>query len=90
MALRLGWTDCHTVSYFRVFKCLPFHYFWPTAMTRGSVTNFDMLFLVMGLISLVDEIKFILISSSHFLHKLYADERTCCVQIVDNEAKYAK
>ena len=26
MTTRLGWTDCHTVlSYFRFFKCLPFH-----------------------------------------------------------------
>ena len=35
---------------------------WPTALKRGCSTNFDMLFLVMGLISLVDEIQF---SSRH-------------------------
>ena len=33
--------------------------------SSGKFTNFDMLFLVMGFISLVDEIKFMLISSSH-------------------------
>ena len=29
---------------------------WPTALKLGCVTNFDMLFLVMGFISLVDAI----------------------------------
>ena len=29
---------------------------WPTALKLGCITNFDMLFLVMGFISLVDEI----------------------------------
>ena len=38
---------------------------WPTALKLGSITNFDMLFLVMGFISLVDEIQFMLISSRH-------------------------
>ena len=38
---------------------------WPTALKLGCITNFDMLFLVMGFISLVDEIQFILISSRH-------------------------
>ena len=38
---------------------------WPTALKLGSRTNFDMLFLVMGFISLVDEIQFMLISSCH-------------------------
>ena len=36
-----------------------------TALKLGSVTNFDMLFLVMGFISLIDEIQFMLISSCH-------------------------
>ena len=67
MAVRLGWTDYHTfVSYFGVF--LNVYYFvcvWPTALKLGCITNFDMLFLVMGFISLVDEIQFILISSHH-------------------------
>ena len=36
---------------------------WPTALKLGCVTNFDMLFLVMGFISLVDGIQFLLISS---------------------------
>ena len=38
---------------------------WPTALKLGCITNFDMLFLVMGFISLVDEIQFMLISSHH-------------------------
>ena len=38
---------------------------WPTALKLGSVTNFDTLFLVIGFISLVDEIQFMLISSRH-------------------------
>ena len=38
---------------------------WRTALKLGCVTNFDMLFLVMGFISLVDEIQFMLISSHH-------------------------
>ena len=38
---------------------------WPTALKLGCVTNFDMLFLVTWFISLVDELKFMLISSRH-------------------------
>ena len=39
---------------------------WPTALKLGCVTvNLDMLFLMMGFISLVDEIPFMLISSRH-------------------------
>ena len=38
---------------------------WPTALKLGCLTNFDMLFLVIGFISLVDEIQFMLISSCH-------------------------
>ena len=38
---------------------------WPTALKLGYVTNLDMLFLVMGFISLADEIQFMLISSHH-------------------------
>ena len=30
--------------------------FWPTALKLGCITNFDMLSLVMGFISLVNEI----------------------------------
>ena len=36
---------------------------WPTALKLGYITNFDMLVLVKGFISLVDEIQFMLISS---------------------------
>ena len=42
---------------------------WPTALKPDCVTNFDMLFLVMGFISLVDEIQFMLISSRHICMK---------------------
>ena len=54
------------VSYFRVFQmsAIP-RVFWPTALKLGWITNFDMLFLVMEFISLVDEIQFMLISSRH-------------------------
>ena len=37
----------------------------PTALKLGCITNFDMLFLVMGFIALVDEIQFMLFSSHH-------------------------
>ena len=39
---------------------------WPTALKLGCLTNFDTLFLMMGFNSLVDKIKFMLISSRHF------------------------
>ena len=58
MAVRLGWTDCHTfVSYFSGFSsvchspCV-----WPTARKLGCITYFNMLLLVMGFISSVHEI----------------------------------
>ena len=35
--------------------------FWPTLLKLGRITNLDMLFLVMGFFSLVDEIQFMLI-----------------------------
>ena len=38
---------------------------WPTALKLSCVTNFDMFFLMMWFISLVDEIQFMLISSFH-------------------------
>ena len=38
---------------------------WPTVLKLGCVTNFSTLFLVMGFISLIDEIQFMLISSRH-------------------------
>ena len=31
-------------------------YVWPTALQLGCITNFDMLFLVMRIISLIEEI----------------------------------
>ena len=40
---------------------------WPTALKLGCITNFATLFLVMGFISLVDEIQFMLISSRHIV-----------------------
>ena len=54
MAVRLGWTDCHTIfSYFRGFFKI-FAVPRPTALKIGCSTNLD---VVMGFISLVDEIK---------------------------------
>ena len=38
----------------------------PIFLKLGWITNFDMLFLVMGFISLDDETKVMLISSHHF------------------------
>ena len=39
----------HTfVSYFQVFEMSTISRVWPTALKLGCVTNFDMLFLVMG------------------------------------------
>ena len=35
--------------------------FWPTALKLGCIANFDMLSLVMGFISLVNEIQLMLI-----------------------------
>ena len=43
--------------------------FWPTALKLGCITNFDMLSLVMGFISLVNEIQFMLISSRHISNR---------------------
>ena len=40
-----------------------------TALKLGCITNFDILFLVVGFISLVDEIRFMLISSRHICIK---------------------
>ena len=60
--------DYHTsVSYFGVFQMstIPRVFGLCAALKPGCVTNLDMLFLVMGLISLVDEIQFMLISSHH-------------------------
>ena len=38
---------------------------WPTALKLRYITNCGMLFLVMGFISLVDDIQFMLISRHH-------------------------
>ena len=43
--------------------------FWPTDLKLGCITNFDILSLVMGLISLVNEIQFMLISSRHISNR---------------------
>ena len=51
--------DYHTfVFYFRVFQKFAISRVWSTALKRGCIANFDMLFLVMGFISLVDDIQF--------------------------------
>ena len=58
--------------------------FWPTDLKLGCITNFDMLFLMMGLISLVDEIQFMLISSRHFSNRsirlIKCSHVVCCWQ----------
>ena len=67
MVFTLPMTDYHTFvsNCFRVFQISAVPRVWPTALKLGCVTNFDMLFLVLGFISLVDEIQFMLISSRH-------------------------
>ena len=45
---------------------------WLTALKLGCITNFDMHFVVMGFLSLIDEIQFMLISIHHQLHKVYS------------------
>ena len=57
------WTPCGLTA-----SCLIFGFsnvwhsagVWPTALKLDCVTNFDMVFLVIGFICLLDEIKFIL------------------------------
>ena len=44
-------TTIHLSLIFGFSKCLPFRVFRPTALKLGCITNFDMLFLVMGIIS---------------------------------------
>ena len=62
------------VTSLHVYICLLFSGFsnvyhsacvWPKALKLGCVTNLDTLFLMMGFISLVDEIQLMLISSGH-------------------------
>ena len=43
---------CLLFSGFAAILCV-----WPTALKLGCITDFDMLFLIMGFISLVDEMK---------------------------------
>ena len=65
MAVRHGQlTTTHLSLILEFFKYL-YHFacVWPTALKLGCVTNLDTLFLVM--ISLIDEIQFMLISSRH-------------------------
>ena len=61
----------HGVTAWLPYICLLFSCFsnvyhsarvWPTALKLGCLTNLDTLFLVMGFISLIDEIQFMLIS----------------------------
>ena len=58
--------DCHTfVSYFLVFQMSAILRVCHSALKLGCITNFDMLFLMKGFISLVNEIQFMQISSHH-------------------------
>ena len=45
--------------------------FWPTALKLGCDTNIDTLFVVMGFISLVDKIQFLLTAAAIFAQALY-------------------
>ena len=58
-------TIIHLSLIFWVFQVSTISRVLLTALKLGCITNFDMLFLVMGFISLVDEIQFMLISSRH-------------------------
>ena len=53
---------------------------WPTALKPRCITNFDSLYLVMGFISLANEIQFTLISSHHICipERLFASFGWCC------------
>ena len=53
--------------------CYDFACIWPTALKLGYITNFYMLFLVTGFISLVDEIQFMLISRRYICIKSIFD-----------------
>ena len=57
--------DCHTCLLFSGFSNVYIPRVWLTALKLGCITNFDMLFLVMGFVSLVDEMQFMLISNRH-------------------------
>ena len=65
MAVSQPMSDCHTFLLFSGFSNV-YHSacVWPTALKLGCITNFDMLFLMMGFI-LVGEIQFMLISIRH-------------------------
>ena len=65
-----GSLSTHVASYFRVFQMSTIPSVWPTALKLGCLTNFDMLFLVMEFIYLVDEIQFLLISSRNRITKV--------------------
>ena len=66
------------LSYFGFSDVYHFAYVWPTALNL-AVTNFDMLFLVMGVHSLVNEIQFMLISSLHIcIRSRYNDSAIPC------------
>ena len=69
------WTDYHTFLLFSSFSNVCHSPFvWPTALKLGCITNYDMLFLVMGFISLVDKIQLMLISSRHICIRSMAME----------------
>ena len=68
MAVSLPKSHYHTlVSFVVVGLSNVYHstYVWPTALKLGCVTNFDMLFHMMGLTCLFDEIQFMLMSIRH-------------------------
>ena len=69
IAVGLGWTF---VSYFQVFQMSTISYMFGLQLWKLAVwLILTCSFSVMGFISLVDEIQFMLISSRHILHRVY-------------------
>ena len=64
-----AWLPYLCLLFLGFFKCLPFRVF---SLQLWNLAAFlDMLFLVIGFFSLIDEIQFMLISSVPYLHKVY-------------------
>ena len=73
-----GNADYHTfVSYFLVFKCLPFHLHLAQSSETWLYRSVDMLFLMNGFICLFYENKCMLISGSHISNRSVVLHFTC-------------
>ena len=82
--------DCHAFCLLLSGFSNVYHFacVWPTALKLGCVTNLDTLFLVMGFISLVDEIQFMLISSRHIYIRSILSITGCALYSGLNEAQF--